>query len=383
MTKPEAPIETSKDTPDAELAAEAALAPTPLPKWKMTVAFTGALLCIGLMFVGSYFMWKNYSFLNLSPEDPGRVLSFVIEPGSAFITIARNLEAEGLITDADMFVGLAQVNDLTGKVRAGEFHLSTGWVPNQILTEITTTPGVMQKFTLREGLNWWQVAARVEKAGLGSAELFQQAVHDPELLKKYNIPAESAEGYLFPETYMFTKAHDMSETALAELMIKEFFRQAKGAFGDMLPAPQKLHELVVLASIIEKETGDPSERFRIAGVYTNRLKRPMRLQADPTTIYGLGQEFDGNLRFKHLEDKRNPYNTYQHDGLPPGPICSPGADALKSAAFPEPHRFFYFVAKGDGTSHFSKTLDEHNKAVARFQRWGRDRKGYTSTKKSE
>ncbi len=368
---------TSQDSPDSKLLAAAA----PPKSWRSYVALAAVFMSIGLMAVGSYFMWKNFSFLHIAPEDPGQEIHFIIKPGSAFITIARNLENAGLVTDADMFVGLAEFQELTGKVRAGEFALNTGWLPDQILTEITTKPGVMQKFTVREGLSWWQVAALVEQAEMGTSEEFAAAISDPALLAKYNIPAETAEGYLFPETYMLTKAMHPDAQTMAELMIKEFFRKAKGVFGDELPAPDKLHWLVIMASIVEKETGDPSERFEIAGVYANRLKRPMRLQADPTTIYGLGREFDGNLRQRHLLDSANPYNTYQHDGLPPGPICSPGAEALKAAAFPAPHKYLYFVAKGDGTSHFSKTLTEHNTAVARYQRWGRDRKNYTSTKK--
>lgn len=358
-------------------------APHAIPKWKLAVALVGVLMSVGVMALGSYFMWKNHDFLNIPPEDPGREISFVIKPGATFMAVARDLQAEHLIKDAEMFLGMAEVKKLTNKVRAGEFILNTGWLPDQILTEITSKPGVMRKFTVREGLTWWQIGALVEKAGLGTAEDFSAAIHDKGLLAKYGIPADNAEGYLFPETYMLTKAHGMDAAGMAELMIQEFFKQARGVFGPDLPPAEKLHQYLILASIVEKETGDPSERFRIAGVYANRLKRPMRLQADPTTIYGLGQDFDGNLRTKHLLDPKNPYNTYQIDGLPPGPICSPGAEALKAAAFPEPHRFLYFVAKGDGTSHFSRTLKEHNEAVAKFQRWGRNRKNYTSTKKSE
>ncbi|MBU1611089.1 MAG: endolytic transglycosylase MltG, partial [Proteobacteria bacterium] len=236
MTDPKLPIETTHDAPDQELVDEATAAahepPQGLPRWKTCLALTGALLCLGLMAVGSYFMWKNNSFLNIPPEDPGQELSFVIEPGSAFLAVARNLETAGLVTDADMFLGMAEAQELTGKVRAGEFLLSTGWLPDRILTEITTKPGVMRKFTVREGLTWWQVGALVEEAGLGSAEEFAAAVQDPELLAKYSIPAKTAEGYLFPETYLLTKASQPDAATMAELMISEFFRQARGVFGD-------------------------------------------------------------------------------------------------------------------------------------------------------
>lgn len=347
------------------------------------VALAGVVLCLGMMAVGSWFLYRTWSFLNLPPEDPGSDVRFVIEPGQHFLTIARGLHERKLITDVKQFVAFAQDKGLTAKVKAGEFLLNTGWLPDRVLTTITSTPGILHRFTVREGLTWWQVARLVEEAGLGSYEDFDKAVHDPALLAEYHIPADSAEGYLFPETYMLTRARDNSARSVAEMMIREFFKKAPEALGGALPEPGELHKLVTLASIVEKETGDPSERPAIAGVYANRLNRPMRLQADPTIIYGLGPAFNGNLRQKDLLDAQNPYNTYQHDGLPPGPICSPGGAALAAAAHPEDHGYLYFVAKGDGTHQFSKTLKEHNEAVGKYQKWGRNRKDYTSTKKEE
>lgn len=335
-----------------------------------------------MMAVGSWFLYRAWTFLNIPPEDPGQEVRFVIEPGSGFLGIARDLRKENLITDVKQFLALAEDRGLTGSAKAGEFLLHTGWLPEKILTTITSTPGILHRFTVREGLPWWQVAKLVEEAELGSYAEFDEAVHDPELLARFHIPADSAEGYLFPETYMLTRARESSARSVVEMMIREFFKNAKQALGE-LPEPDKLHELVTLASIVEKETGDPSERPAIAGVYANRLRRPMRLQADPTIIYGLGPSFNGNLRQKHLLDSENPYNTYQHDGLPPGPICSPGKAALQAAADPQDHDYLFFVAKGDGTHHFSKTLREHNDAVGRYQKWGRNRKDYTSRKREE
>lgn len=337
------------------------------------------MLAFGIMAVGTWFIIKTSMFLYVPPEDPGREVVFVVEPGQTFLQIARNLHAENLITDVKRFWGMAEEKGLTAKVKAGEFLLHTNWLPDKVLETITSSPGILHPFTVREGLTWWQVGALMEEAGLATAEEFAAAVRDPELLAKYAIPADTAEGYLFPETYMLTKAGDNSARTLTERMVKECFRVVDEVYPMGRPTPQSLHQTIILASIVEKETGDVSERARIAGVYTNRLRRPMRLQADPTTIYGLGPEFNGNLRFKHLEDRGNPYNTYQHDGLPPGPICSPGKGAIEGAEHPEDHHYLYFVAKGDGTHHFSKTLREHNQAVGRYQKWGRDRKSYTSS----
>lgn len=346
------------------------------------MVYAGIVLSLGMMAVGSWFLYRTWTFLNIPPEDPGREVRFVIEPGSGFLGIARDLRQENLITDIKQFLALAEDRGLTASAKAGEFLLSTGWLPEKILTTITSTPGILHRFTVREGLTWWQVAELVEQAELGTYEDFQAAVHDPALLAHFHIPADSAEGYLFPETYMLTRARENSARSVAEMMIREFFKNVQQALGE-LPPPEELHQLVILASIVEKETGDPSERPAIAGVYTNRLQRPMRLQADPTIIYGLGPSFDGNLRQKHLLDPNNPYNTYQHDGLPPGPICSPGKAALAASAHPEDHNYLYFVAKGDGTHHFSKTLREHNRAVGQYQKWGRNRTDYTSRKKQE
>ena len=290
-------------------------------KRRSAIALLLALFCLGVMSMGSYFMWKNYDFLYAPPETPGKDINFLIPHGSLFSETAQQLQARGLVKDAQMFLGLAEAKGLTSKIQAGEFLLNTGWLPQRILKEISSGPGLMHRFTVREGLTWWQIADLVQEAGLGNAHEFSQAVHDKHLLAQYSIPAETAEGYLFPETYMFTKARELNTRQIVEMMMREFFQQAKNVFGSELPKPEILHRYVTLASIVEKETGHPSERFRIAGVYANRLKKPMRLQADPTTIYGLGSHFDGNLTHKNLADKNNIYNTYQQDGLPPGDGC--------------------------------------------------------------
>ncbi|MGE4554039.1 MAG: endolytic transglycosylase MltG, partial [Desulfovibrionaceae bacterium] len=293
------------------------------------------VVMVGVTIVWAWFAWRYYDFHYRPPETPGRDVVFVITPGETFLQLAGRLEAQGLIKNRKYFVGMAQDRQLTTQVKAGEFLLSTGMLPDEVLVRITTSAGILHRFTVREGLTWWQTARLAEDAGLCSVADFAAAVHDKALLERLHIPADSAEGYLFPETYMLSKALEHGAEDLVELMVKEFFAQAREVLGDPLPRPEALHRLVILASIVEKETGFGPERPTIAGVYANRLKRPMRLQADPTVIYGLGPDFDGNLRTKHLEDGSNPYNTYQHDGLPPGPICSPGALALKAAAEPE------------------------------------------------
>lgn len=326
-----------------------------------------------------YKAWQEEQFLTVPPETPGREVIFRVEPGQIFTTISRNLMEAGLITDTRRFLKLARVSGKTSSIRAGQFLLNTGWTPDHVLNELTTSAGIMKKVSIREGLTWWQTADRVQDAGLGTRELFAEAIADPELLAKYGIQAKDAEGYLFPETYMLTPPRGDQSVNMAELMIKEFFKNARKVWPDGLPEWKELNKVVILASLVEKETGDTSERARISGVFHNRLKRRMLIQADPTIIYGLGPAFDGNIRKSHLKDKSNPYNTYTRRGLPPGPICSPGLDALMAAVNPEEHKFLYFVAKGDGSHYFSKNLTEHNNAVRKYQ-LRRNRKTYRSTK---
>jgi UPF0755 protein len=300
-------------------------------------------------------------------ELPGREGTLLIRPGMAMPAIARELEARGLIRNAQTFAVIARVFGHTAQAKAGEFLVSSGWTPFEILRVITTTNGIQHKVVVREGLPWWAASKLFEAEGLATADDFAEASRNATLLQKYGVPAKNAEGFLFPETYQLPRSPEGGQAAV-EAMLKEFDRQAKKLWPQGPPPPAELLRIVTLASLVERETGAPQERARIAGVFANRLRQGMRLQCDPTTIYGLGPAFDGDLKRAHLEDEANAYNTYAHQGLPPGPICSPGLAALKAAINPEQHDYLYFVAKGDGSHEFSRTLDEHNRAVTRFQR---------------
>jgi len=321
--------------------------------------------------------------LLLGPAElPGREAVVLIRPGLSLPAIAADLERQGLIRNAQAFLFLAKLRSRLGSARAGEFRLNSGWTPQEILRVLTTTSGLQHRVQVREGLPWWTAAKLFEAEGLTSREGFAQAMRNATLLERYAIPAsaeQGAEGYLFPQTYLLSRSFDDGGTAAVETMLKEFARQAGKLWPQGLPPAGELRRIVILASLVERETGVASERARIAGVFANRLRLGMRLQCDPTTIYGLGPDFDGDLKRSHLEDPANPYNTYAHAGLPPGPICSPGLEALKAAQSPEAHEFIYFVAKGDGSHEFSRTLDEHNRAVTRFQRH-RDKDTYRSTR---
>lgn len=314
-------------------------------------------------------------------EVPGREAVVLIRPGMSLPAIASELERQGLIRSAHAFLFLARLHSRMGAARAGEFLLNSGWPPQEILRVLTTTSGLQHRVQVREGLSWWTAARLFEAEGLASREGFAQAMRNATLLEKYSIPAasaEGAEGFLFPQTYLLPRSFGDNGAAAVEAMLKEFERQARKLWPQGLPPAHKLRRIVILASLVERETGEASERPRIAGVFANRIRLGMRLQCDPSTIYGLGESFDGDLKRAHLEDRSNPYNTYAHAGLPPGPICSPGLDSLKAALSPEAHEYIYFVAKGDGTHEFTSTLPEHNRAVTRFQRH-RDKATYRST----
>ncbi|MDR3640731.1 MAG: endolytic transglycosylase MltG [Humidesulfovibrio sp.] len=301
-------------------------------------------------------------------ETPGRDIVVLIRPGLAMPAIARELEADGLIRNAQAFTLLARLRGHTALAKAGEFQLNSGWTPREILRVITTTNGIQHHVVVREGLSWWAAAKLFETERLATRAEFEQAMTNATLLEKYGVPTASAEGFLFPETYQLPRTLSGGGVTVVEAMLREFDHVAKKLWPQGPPPGPELLRIVTLASLVERETGTPEERPRIAGVFMNRLRLGMRLQCDPTTIYGLGPDFDGNLKRADLEDAANPYNTYAHAGLPPGPICSPGLASLLAAMTPEENDYIFFVAKGDGTHAFSRTLEEHNRAVNLYQR---------------
>ena len=327
-----------------------------------------AILLLFLLGAVSYVGWQAYDFLYAPPETPGRERIIFIEPGSTFDQVARALQKENLIKDADRFRMLGKWKERISSIKAGEFRLSTGWTPSQILDALTYGKPLLHKVRIPEGLTWWQTGSVIEESGLASFESFDAAVHERSLLREFHIPWDTAEGFLYPDTYYFTRPVNNNATALVRVMLGAFWEHAASrVWPDARPTEKELKKVLTLASMVEKETGVASERGRIAGVFSNRVKKRMLLQCDPTVIYGLGTAFDGNLRRPHLEDGKNPYNTYRLRGLPPGPVCSPGLESLLAAKNPERHNYLYFVSKGDGSHHFSATLKEHNRAVRKYQ----------------
>jgi UPF0755 protein len=324
------------------------------------------LAACGLLVVGSAVFEARRRLAPVAPEAP-EVL-FTVAPGAPLGRVARELASAGLVRDALAFEWLARVRGLSLGLRAGEYRLRASLTPAEILEALSEGRVATYPLIVPEGFTAAQIGSRLAAAGLAEAAAFASAVEDPRLAAALGVPARRLEGYLFPETYQLPRG--LSAERLAEIMVQQFQQVWAELTAAGSPGSLSLHEVVTLASIVEKETGVPSERPLIASVFLNRLARRMRLESDPTVIYGI-PGFDGNLRRRDLENEANPYNTYRIVGLPPGPIASPGRAALAAVLQPEPSGFLYFVSRNDGSHVFAKSYREHVNNVNHFQRRAR------------
>lgn len=289
---------------------------------------------------------------------------FTVAYGQGLKKTSEALQKEGLVSDARRFTILVRLEKKDTLLKAGEYFLATTMTPREILGQMVEGRVHLYRLTIPEGFNLVQIAGAVSAAGLASDTHFLEAARNPETASGLGIEADTLEGYLFPDTYYFPRGLDSS--VIIATMVKQFRAAFKPAWEQQAQAlGMTVHEVITLASIIEKETGAPEERPLIASVFHNRLQKGMRLETDPTVIYGI-TDFDGNIRRKDLQT-HTPYNTYKIKGLPPGPIASPGARAIEAALFPAQSNLLFFVSKKDGTHHFSTTLTEHNAAVAKYQ----------------
>ncbi|GFM31698.1 endolytic transglycosylase MltG [Desulfovibrio subterraneus] len=324
-----------------------------------------------LILFASLFAWQQArSFLDTAPEEVGQEVHIRIRPGMSFDKVAAALHEKHVITSVSKFRLLARYRKLTGSIQAGEFIVNTGWTPDQVLDMLVKGMPVQYRLQFPEGLAWWDVAKAVEAQEFARAGDFRQVIHDPAFLKENNIPFDNAEGFLFPETYLMDKPEIMTPRTAwdtASRLVKTFWAKTSPLWPAGPPPAEELRRILTIASLVEKETSVPEERALVAGVYVNRIRRNMLLQADPTIIYGIGPAFNGNITRADLRNATNPYNTYSHPGLPPTPICSPGLESIRAALSPQQHAYLYFVARGDGSHQFSKTLQEHNAAVAKYQ----------------
>ncbi|MEF8823464.1 MAG: endolytic transglycosylase MltG [Desulfohalobiaceae bacterium] len=325
----------------------------------------GVLVFLCLALYGAYTV---SSYLYAPIQEPGREKIIRIRSGWTFDRVAEYLIQEDIIRSPLRFKLMAKLTDMASTVKAGEYEVDTSWSRMELLSHLNEGDVRLHKLQIPEGLAWWEIARRVEDSGLASFSGFAAQVRNQELLDQYGIPGQTAEGFLYPETYYFSRSKNQSARRIVSKMLQQFREEtSRELWPEQRPEDERLSRIVTLASLVEKETSVPEERPIVAGVFQNRLRRGMRLQCDPTVIYGLGRDFDGNLRKKNLRDADNPYNTYRHTGLPPSPICSPGLGSLKAAEEPAEHDYLYFVATKNGTHVFSRNLRQHNKAVRKHQ----------------
>lgn len=326
------------------------------------------LLLLAILCVALYGAHRIYAYFYTPMITPGKRVTITIRSGWTFDRVADYLRREGIISSPLRFKLMAKATGMASSVKAGEYAVDTSWSRMRLLHHLKEGEVLLHRLQIPEGLAWWETARLVEASGLASFRDFATQTRNRELLDKYGIPGKAAEGFLYPETYYFSKNEDQNARRIVEKMLRQFWKATdKELWPEQRPESERLARIVTLASLVEKETSVPEERPVVAGVFQNRIERGMRLQCDPTVIYGLGRDFNGNLRKAQLRDADNPYNTYRHKGLPPSPICSPGIASLRAALHPAKHDYLYFVATKNGTHVFSRTLREHNNAVRKHQ----------------
>ena len=307
--------------------------------------------------------WAQSPVASGPPKPPSHIV--LIPEGSTFQQVAALLKNEQLIRSRSAFLLLGKTRDIDRKIRPGEYELDAGMSPQDILTKLLAGRVVLHPVTIPEGYSLTQIAEVLAAQQVTDTKEFTKLVRDRTFISTLGIEADSLEGYLFPETYSFAKGTKARE------VIKAMVDGLHRVWGTELQEQaarmkMSLHQVLTLASVIEKETGAKHERELIAAVFHNRLRKKIPLQSDPTVIYGL-PAFDGNIHKRDLS-VMSPYNTYRVQGLPPGPIASPGAHSLRAALFPAQASYLYFVSRNDGTHQFSSTLAEHNQAVEKYQK---------------
>ena len=295
----------------------------------------------------------------------GEPIEFAIKPGSGVGAASQQIATAGVPVNPFMLSMLARVTRTAGRIKAGTYELKPNTTPRTLINQLVRGEFAQESLTIIEGWTFRQMRAAV--AANKSLNQDTAALSDKELMGKISTDYKLPEGLFFPDTYLFAKgASDLKIYKQAHALMLERLAAAWAKRDESLPYKTP-YEALTMASIVEKETGQKSERAMIAGVFVNRLKKGMMLQTDPTVIYGMGENYTGNIRKKDLETS-TPYNTYMHTGLPPTPISLPGVQSLTAALGPAKTEALYFVSRGDGSSKFSDNLPDHNKAVNQYQR---------------
>lgn len=320
-------------------------------------------LLVLLALAGAWLWWVDAPVRLSEPT-----VDFRIIPGSSLRAATRQMNEAGVAINPELFALLARWRGSAAGIKAGSYSISRGITPESLLAKLARGDVSQAEIALVEGLTFRQWRARMDRhpdlrhdtAGLS----------DGEIARRLGLEDMPLEGWLYPDTYLFDKqSSDLELLARAHRAMGKRLDETWAARAPGLPY-RSPYEALIMASIVEKETGRADDRPLVAAVFVNRLRRGMLLQTDPTVIYGMGESFDGNLRKRDLQTD-TPYNTYTRAGLPPSPIAMPSQAALQAALNPADSRALYFVARGDGSSQFSHTLEEHNRAVNKYQRGGK------------
>lgn len=299
--------------------------------------------------------------LGLSPVD------FAIQPGSTLRSATRQIIGAGITMPGWQFALLARASGAGAGIKAGSYQVSSGVTPLQILRKITRGEFAQSEVVFVEGWTFRQIQEVMKAHAFIKHD--SEGLDDVQIMARLGQPGKSPEGMFFPDTYVFARGtSDLAILARASQAMQNHLESSWAQRAPGLPIADS-YEALILASIVEKETGSPDDRSWIAAVFINRLRARMRLQTDPTVIYGMGEKFSGNLRKQDLLAD-TPFNTYTRVGLPPHPIAMPGLASINAVMHPVETDALYFVSRGDGTSEFSRTLVEHNRAVAKYQMSG-------------
>jgi UPF0755 protein len=322
--------------------------------------FLYCVVLFGLLFAaGSY--WAHAPIL-----EPGHApLPFTIQPGSSLAGSAQQMADAGVPLNPELLMLLARITGKSTKIKAGSYELKPGVTPQKLLQQLERGEFAQEALVIIEGWTFKQMRQAV--AQHPALKHDTDGLPDDALMAKISSDYRTPEGLFFPDTYLFAKgASDLQVYKQAYALMQKRLNEAWNSRDPELPYKNP-YEALIMASMVEKETGQKGERDLIAGVFINRLKAGMLLQTDPTVIYGMGERYQGNIRKRDLETDSS-YNTYLRKGMPPTPIALPGAASLAAALHPAKTDALYFVARGDGSSHFSKNLGEHNSAVNKYQR---------------
>jgi UPF0755 protein len=333
--------------------------------WKRIMLRVLALLLVLLLLAAGVLLGAYQRFQNTLLNLPASETVYEIPPGTSLNQLAYDLQARDMIEHPRLFILLGREMDVARRLQAGEYRLVTGMKPRTLLQLIVDGKVIQHAVTLVEGQTFRETLQRIHAHPFIEDTL--QGLDDAEIMNRLGHTGVHPEGRFLPDTYHFTRGTtDLAFLERAFAAMSTYLETAWPGRDTDLPL-QTPEEALILASIVEKETGLADERPVIAGVFVRRLQRGMRLQTDPTVIYGLGEQFDGNLRRRDLEND-TPYNTYTRNGLPPTPIAMPGAAAIAAVLHPAAGNSLYFVSRGDGSHYFSDTLEEHNLAVDKYQR---------------